>query len=407
MKQFKKIAAFVTALTVVFSMSATTIFATETETGEEPAAAVAAATSSDITFTDAAGTPVDHLSFDLQHNLDNTYDLQSQTLTVSYSGNDVLTNVQLQVAPAYADKFTVSASSGNTLDSENNTITYTISFIDGTLEPCLVYATDALVLSGQSTASGEQVDLGTLDVWYALNGYFDEHFADDLDRYSGELVTIQGESYKLIGEFLTANGRPHMVLQYTPYNNDVITYARLNPDDAVTFMDGSYEMVPTADANGVYTFEMTIQEDVWNEIVASVEDQWGSYFYLPLNFEFSDGCYAVDGGSILPIIYGIYRDDSEAPESSAPSSDPSSEPTSDPSSSENESNSGTSSDNGGSSNTSNQPTNVTGSSTPTAKDAKSPSTGDNTAMPFAAMGVLASVAGLVVLRRRKEQNDQR
>lgn len=405
MKQFQKIAAFITALTVVFSMSATTIFATETE--DESVATVEAATSNDITFADAAGTPVDHLTFDLQHNLDNTYDLQSQTLTVSYSGNDVLTNVQLQVAPAYADKLEVSASSGNTLDGANNSITYTVSFIDDTMEPCLVYATDALVLSGQSTASGEQVDLGTLDVWYALNGYYDEHFADDLDRYSGELVTIQGESYKLIGEFLIANGRPHMVLQYTPYNNDVISYARLDPDDAVTFMDGSYEMVPTADANGVYTFEMTIQEDVWNEIAANAEDQWGSYFYLPLNFEFSDGCYAADGGNVLPVIYGVYRDDSQAPESSTPSSTPSSEPTSDPSSSESGS-SDASSDNSSSSNTSNQPTNVTGSSTPTAKDTKSPSTGDNnTVMPFAAMGVLASVAGLVVLRRRKEQNDQR
>lgn len=270
------------------------------------------------------GEPVladpNRIIFEMKHNLDNSYYLPKPVkITLTLRENEQpRNNIQISLSDNLEGKIRVSGSAGTLFPGQPTVLS--VEFIDKNLNK--EKSNDSGNLEFYS--AGEL--LCSIEISYFIDGIIDEHFTDDIERYSGERVSmgLSGPYYKRVGTvYLNKESIPSFTISFTPYiletdttdnglgiepGNDSVKAVLLNPDGFFEFPDHTSSL-EIAKGDEKITFHIQMKESAFAELKdkaqADPQSYIGSYILSDLVFEFKDGCLLGGKMSSLPLIYTV------------------------------------------------------------------------------------------------------
>lgn len=179
------------------------------------------------------------------------------------------------------------------------------------------------------------------NVSYYIDGLYDEHMTDDIDRFSGMKTRVAGSSsiYKQAGTLYLNKEYPQpFTISFTPYiletdttdnglgiepNNDSIRGVLLNPDGLFEFTNHS-NYLEIAKGDEKITFQIQMKESVFTELRKKAQknpqEYIGIYQLSDIVLEFMDGCTCGGKMSPLPLVYAVRASEESGGNSSSGSS---------------------------------------------------------------------------------------
>ncbi|WP_270816614.1 N-acetylmuramoyl-L-alanine amidase family protein [Hungatella effluvii] len=285
------------------------------------------------------GNPVsvdpDRVIFKMSHYIDNTYDLPEPakvTLTLK-TGKQPRSNIEISVPDNLKNKIRVNGDL-HTLFPEQPTILF-IEFTDLNLNS--KKPSD----SGYLTFYSDGEFLCSINISYYIDGLYDEHMTDDIERYSGKKIRVAGSSsiYKQAGTLYLNKEYPQpLTISFTPYiletdttdtglgiepNNDSTKAVLLNPDGLFEFTDHSNYLEITKGDEKI-TFQIQMKESVFTELREKAQknpqEYIGIYQLSDIVLEFRDGCTCGGKMNPLPLVYAVKASEESGGHSSGGSS---------------------------------------------------------------------------------------
>ena len=262
-----------------------------------------------------------NIVFDIHHELNNTYNLPQPINVVI--GLDNLTgpktNIHFEISDNMTEKLSITPVYFDTIEPGEQ-VNIQVAFIDKNLDALNQPPLDSGYIK---ILSGNEI-LGQIHVTYCIDGFYDEHYTNNIDRYSGTKIRIGGSFYKNIGNINLRNSVPPvMAITFNPYildtsnvpndmgveiNNDSLGRILLNEVGNFEFSDHTFEQ-NIVDGNKKVTFFIQMKQSVFDDIKEKAKQNPsaynGNYLLSDLVFEFKDGCRMGGRISPLPLVYKI------------------------------------------------------------------------------------------------------
>ncbi|WP_320992610.1 N-acetylmuramoyl-L-alanine amidase family protein [Hungatella sp.] len=262
-----------------------------------------------------------NIVFDIHHELNNTYNLPLPTNVVIGLNNltGPKSNIHFEISDNMTEKLSITPVYFDTIEPGEQ-VNIQVAFIDKNLDTLNKPPLD----SGYINILSENEILGQIHVTYCIDGFYDEHYTNNIDRYSGTKIRIGGSFYKTIGNInLRSLIPPIMTISFTPYildinnvpndmgvevNNDSLGCILLNENGNFEFTDHTFEQ-SIIDGNKKVTFQIQMKQSVFDNIKEKAKQNPnaynGNYLLSDLVFEFKDGCQMGGRISPLPLVYKI------------------------------------------------------------------------------------------------------
>ena len=262
-----------------------------------------------------------NIVFDLHHELDNTYSLPQPINVIIELAKSAIpkTNIHFEVSDNLTEKLSITPEIFDMLEPERQ-VNIQVAFIDKNLDTLNQSPFDSGYIN---ILSGNEI-LGQINVTYCIDGLYDEHYTNNIDRYSGTKIRIGGSFYKNIGNINLRNSVPPvMAITFNPYildtsnvpndmgveiNNDSLGRILLNEVGNFEFSDHTFEQ-NIIDGNKKVTFSIQMKQSVFDDIKEKAKQNPsaynGNYLLSDLVFEFKDGCRMGGRISPLPLVYKI------------------------------------------------------------------------------------------------------
>lgn len=262
-----------------------------------------------------------NIIFDIHHEPDNTYILpQPINVSIELTNSDnPKTNIHFDISDNLIDKLSITPESFDSLELGKQ-VNVQVAFIDKDLDSLNKSPLD----TGYITILSEDEILGKINVTYCIDGLYDEHYTNNIDRYSGTKIRIGGNFYKKIGSINLKNSIPPiMTISFTPYildtnnvpnnmgieiSNDSLGRILLNEDGNFEFTDHTFEQ-SIIEGDKKITFQIQMKQAVYDDIKQKAQQNPnaynGNYLLTDLVFEFKDGCQKGGKISSLPLVYSV------------------------------------------------------------------------------------------------------
>ena len=237
-----------------------------------------------------------NIIFNIHHEPDNTYILP-QPINVAnklINSDSLKSNIHFDISDNLIDKLANTPESFNSLESGKQ-VNVKVAFIDKDLD----FLNKPPIDTGYITILSEDEILGRIHVTYCIDGLYDEHYTNNIDRYSGTKIRIGGSFYKKIGNINFKNTVPPIInISFTPYildtndvpndmgieiNNDSLGRILLNEDGNFEFTDHTFKQSIIGGDKKV-TFQIQMKQSVYDDIKQKSQQNpsiyKGNYFIL-------------------------------------------------------------------------------------------------------------------------------